>query len=434
MRFWLFALLFFAAAALAQDATLDRAHSLIQSKQGKEAYALLSPLEQQRAGDPEFDYLLGLAAIDAAQYTRAVFALERVLAVRPEHPQARAEIARAYFLMGENKVARQEFEAVKRAKPPAEAAAAIDRFLDALDTRERARRTGVTAFLEATLGHDDNANAATATTSFAIPLFPGLIFNLAPAAAKQSDEFWSLAGGIGGRYAINDTLGLVGNASFDQRMNDTLDQFDTGSINASGGVTLQRDADEYTAAVQLQSYSVDHNRFRDASGLVGQWRRALSQSDQVTAYAQYTRLSYPGQTARNAMRTVVGGAWAHSYGGATASFAGAYFGKEDPLGESVPHFGHDLWGARIGGQIGWTDKWIFSATASYEDRRYGGPDPLFLTSRHDKETNLRVAAAYLLTRNWTITPAITYTDNRSNIVVNAYDRTMISVSLRYDFR
>ena len=73
--------LFVSANALSQDATLERARGLIQSNEGGAAYALLAPLEQQRAGEPDYDYLLGIAAMDAQQYTRAVFALERVLAV-----------------------------------------------------------------------------------------------------------------------------------------------------------------------------------------------------------------------------------------------------------------------------------------------------------------------------------------------------------------
>src|SRR5688572_23665435 len=188
------------SSALAQDATLDRARQLIDAKQGKAAYELLAPLEQQRAGNADYDYLLGLAAIDAQQYTRAVFALERVLAVRPDHPQARAEIARAYFLMGENKTARREFEQVKALKPPAEVSASIDRFLDAMDARDRARRTGITGYLEATLGWDDNANAATSTGSFAIPALGGAIFTLGTASLPQRDEFWTLGGGLSGRY------------------------------------------------------------------------------------------------------------------------------------------------------------------------------------------------------------------------------------------
>src|SRR5688572_8051771 len=98
--------------AVAADAALDEARGLIQKRDAKRAYDLLSPLEAQRAGDPEFDYLLGLAALDSGQTTRAIFAFERVLAVNPNHPQARAEIARAYFVAGETDAAKREFETV----------------------------------------------------------------------------------------------------------------------------------------------------------------------------------------------------------------------------------------------------------------------------------------------------------------------------------
>jgi outer membrane protein len=426
--------LFIVSSAFAQDATIARARQLLDSKQGKAAYELLAPLEQQRAGDADYDYLLGLAAIDAQQYTRAVFALERVLAVRPDHPQARAEIARAYFLMGENKTARKEFEQVKSLKPPAEVSTSIDRFLDALDARDRSRLVGITGYLEATFGYDDNANAATSSGSFAIPALGGLTFTLGNASLPQRDEFWTIGGGVSGRYGFDETWGLIGSASFEQRLNDTVTQFDTGSITASGGVRINRGVDEYTVAGQFQTYTVDYNRFREAAGIVGQWRRTIGVNDVVSAYLQQTRLSYPGQTFRNTDRTVIGGAWAHSYGGATAAFASIYGGKEDPTSANVGFVGHNLWGARVGGTYGLSEKWVLGATASYEDRKYLGADPLFVATRHDKETNLRVYGTYLITRDLSLTPAVSYTDNRSNIVVNAYNRTMVSVTLRYDFR
>lgn len=420
--------------ALSQDATLDRARGLIQAKQGRAAYELLAPLEQQRAGDAEYDYLLGLAAIDAGQYTRAVFALERVLAVRPRHPQARAEIARAYFLMGENKAARQEFESVRRTGPPEAVAVTIDQFLNALDARERSRRSGISAFLEAGIGTDSNANSATATSTFAIPLFPGLQFNLAPSAQKQKDEFVTLAGGLFGRYALTNTWSVIGNATFDHRGNAEHDEFDTGTLNGSAGVTRLDERNEFTVAAQAQSYRVDQEEFRNALGGVAQWRRNFTQRDQATVYLQYARLTYPDQELRDADRTVIGGAWAHSYGGLSAAFAGVYGGREEPVEDNVPHFGHDLWGVRVGGQLGFGSKFILSATASYENREYGGADPFFLEERHDKEAQLRLGANYLIDRNWTAIASLTAIDTSSNIVVNDYRRNIFAVSLRYDFR
>ncbi len=422
------------STAFAQDATLDRARALIQQKQGAAAYQLLEPLEQQRAGNPEYDYLLGLSAIDAGQYTRAVFALERVLAVQPDHPQARAEIARAYFIMGENKAARQEFESVRRNRPPEAVAITIDQFLTALYARERSRRSGVTAFLEAGIGVDSNANAATSVSSFAIPALAGLTFTLAPAAREQEDNFLSLAGGAFGRYALNNTWSVLGNATFDQRMNADHDEFNTGTVNGSVGVTRVDELNELTFAVQGQTYTVDQEQFRNALGGVAQWRRNITRRDQATVYVQYARLTYPDIDIRDADRTVIGAAWAHSYGGLTAAFASVYGGREEPVEDNVPHFGHDLWGARLGGQLGFGSRFILSATASYENREYGGPDPLFLETRHDKEAQLRLAANYLIDPNWTAIAALTMADVRSNIVINEYDRQIFAVSLRYDFR
>jgi tetratricopeptide (TPR) repeat protein len=87
------------------DAVTDRAAALLKRGDAKAAYELLLPLESQRAGDPAYDYLLGIAALDAGDPERAVFALERVLAQQPDNALARAEIARAYYVMGEREAA-----------------------------------------------------------------------------------------------------------------------------------------------------------------------------------------------------------------------------------------------------------------------------------------------------------------------------------------
>ena len=441
-----------APVASAQDATLDNAKSLIATQQGKgrAAFDLLAPLEQQRAGEPAFDYLYGLAAIDAGEFTRAVFALERVLAVEPNHPQARAEIARAYFLMGENKAARTEFEAVKAAKPPAEVVASVERFLDALQARDRMRQSGVSGYLEAGIGHDSNANAASSASGFAIPNLPGFVFN----GGKRSDTFRTIAGGINGRYVMSNQWSLFGGASLSRRFNNEIDQADIGSQSADAGLSYTRGDHEITAATQIQGFDVDNSRFRDAFGGVVQWRYSLSQTQQVAAYVQLTRLTYPNrpgaaapvagvpaQTDRNAHREVVGVAWANSFDMrfSPSVYAGAYVGEERLMSNSYPEFAHKLFGLRTGGQISLGEQWNAFASLSYEDRRYGFPASgvnllLFPYNRLDREWNLRLGSNYTFARNWTITPALTFTENQSNVVVSAYRRTLFAATLRYEFK
>jgi Flp pilus assembly protein TadD len=76
---------------------------------------------------------MGIAANETGQYTRAVFALERVLAVQPGNSRARAELGRALFSVGDTKASRQVLMETKQDDIPAEAAATIDQFLQAID-------------------------------------------------------------------------------------------------------------------------------------------------------------------------------------------------------------------------------------------------------------------------------------------------------------
>ena len=68
------------------------------------------------AGDPGFDYLLGIAAMDSGHLTHSIFAPERVLAVEPDNLLARAEIARVYLMLGEVRTSQQEFETVSKSE------------------------------------------------------------------------------------------------------------------------------------------------------------------------------------------------------------------------------------------------------------------------------------------------------------------------------
>ncbi len=419
----------------AADAVLDQARQMMANRNAKAAFDLLSPLEAQRAGDPEFDYALGIAALDSGNPTRAIFALERVLAVNPNHPQARAEIARAYFTVGETQTAKREFQAVQRQKPPAEVSAIIDKFLEAIDRASASDRPQLRGYLEVAVGHDTNVNAATGSSQIAIPAFGGGLSTLSPAGVKASDYFTTLAGGVSFRYPLTPGLAAVGGISAAQRLNWSEKNFDTGSYGGNVGVVLTRGDNTYTAAVQAESFQVDYSRFREAVGGVVQWQHNIGSNSQASAYAQFTELRYPGQDQRNANRYVGGVAYARALGGSyePVAYAGLYIGTEDERQAGVPYFGHDLYGVRAGGQISVNSKTVAFAGASYEQREYGGPDPFFLVSRTDKQANFSVGVNYVPYKSWTVTPQLAFTRNNSNIVINDYERTIISISVRRDF-
>ncbi len=430
------ALLLAAGAATAQaDALTDQAKRLLDAKEPAKAYALLQPQEAQRAGDPDFDYLLGLAALDSGNAERAVFAFERVLAMRPNFSQARAEMARAHAALGDRGAARAELETVRKTATdmPSEARAAIDRFLDALSRPP----TAFSAFIEGVFGVDSNINSATGSGSLAIPTIG--VVQLNAGAIKLGDTFTGVNVGASVLHPIDERWALTGGVRAGMRVNSggTVNTgFDTSSLDVDGGVRWSDDKDTFSAGIQAQSFVLDENRYRDSAGPIGQWQRNLSDTQQISAFVQWSDLNYVTQPVRDAERTIGGVAYAQAFNVplAPVMFLSAYTGVEKERNQGVPHLGHDPFGVRAGVQFTlMPDELFLNLFASHESRRYGGNEPLFGFARRDRQTDLRASLTWKFSPGWSLTPAVSFTDNRSNVNLFKYDRTVGSISLRKDF-
>jgi len=295
--------LVFANIALADQLT-DQAKKLLQDRRAKDAYTLLMPLQSKRAGEVEYDYLLGVAALDAGDAQQAVFALERVLAVNPNYLQARAEIARAYFVLGEKENARREFRTVRESRDlPDDAKQAVDRFLSALEPQ----RTFLRAYLEATVGYDNNVNSATDRTTIALPALGGIIGTLDPLGTQRSDGFWGLGAGASLSHALSNQWWLLGSAAYAGKFNFEEDRFDTGTLDGSVGARWGRGNDALIGLVQAQRFAVDDNRYRNSLGGTAQWLHNLSPTQQVTVFALADTLA-EGRRFINIQHTVIQGA------------------------------------------------------------------------------------------------------------------------------
>lgn len=437
---WIFvglAALMVAPIAAHADALTDEAKRLIDSGNSKAAYDLLSPHESARAGEESYDLLLGIAAADIGRNTNAVLALERVLALNPNNARARAEIARAYFGLGEVKAARQEFDTVKQQGIPPEVAKTIDKFLSAVERLEEAGQTTTKGFLEVSYGADSNATGGANNREFVVPGLPPATL---ASGFKQSDDFSSLAAGLNFRKPLDPRMAVLAGISASQRLNNKLDQFDVGTVDANLGLNIKDDKDNYTVSLQAGTYTLDNNRYRDSLGLVGQWTHTYNQRTQSSLFAQYTDLRYAGAATlyngktRDAGRFVAGGGIAHALRDfKTIFFGSAYAGFEDTHAQPTAELDYDLYGIRAGGQHQYSDDLMMFANLGYENRSYRAPDLNFLTTRKDDTFSLTLGVAYSPAKNWKITPQYQVTDNRSNISINRYTRDVVSVTVRYEF-
>ena len=415
------------------DAVTDRAKQLIDTQKGKEAFALLLPLEAQRAGEAEFDLLLGLAALDAGDPQRAIFALERVLAVQPNNGPARAAIGRAFAEVGDKANARQELESARTSAPTPEARAVIDKYLSALAANSERR---FNAYVAATLGHDSNINSATGQSTIFVPLFSAVV---PYTGGKQRAGYWNLGAGFDGALPIAGEWSLVGGGDLSFRDNISK-RYDTWNGNLRGGVRWDQAGgpNAVTLALTANETSVDDpagkSRRRAVGGLV-QWQYQLSETAQVGVVAQSQKLRFPGASIRDARRDTIGVNAGKSFTGSLKPylFASVYTGRERTNDSAFNFLGHKPTGGLVGLQIQPASAWDLFASVGYEERKYSGFDALWAVTRRDRTTDLRLGATWKFAPTWSLSPAASYTRNSSNVVVSAYTKATLSATVRKDF-
>jgi tetratricopeptide (TPR) repeat protein len=287
------------------DSVVREALALAESGQARRAYELLEPLEVQRAGDPDFDTVFGIAANQAGEHARAVMALERATQVQPGNARARAELGRAMFAVGDSKSARTLLEQAKSQGAPAEAALTIDQFLRAIDVAESLMQSTWRGYVEATVGHDSNLSSGPANANVAVPALGGPV-TLAANAVKQGSGFGQVTAGVSGRYVIDSRWSAIGSASYNYRSNFSASTFNNSQFNLEAGAAYRLDRQEYSLVAVHEDYRVDGSINRTQTGLVGEWVYRMDNQREAGAYVQYSNLRYPSLPVRDARR-VVGG-------------------------------------------------------------------------------------------------------------------------------
>ena len=146
---------------------VSSAQALVKAGKFKEALTVLRPLARGRTVEANVLFLIGLAATGASQQPdladderealldEAIAALHTMLIDRPGLVRVRLELARAFFLKGEDSLARRHFERVLAGKPVAPVVANVQRFLAEIRARRR-----WTMYLGAAMSPDSNIGGA----------------------------------------------------------------------------------------------------------------------------------------------------------------------------------------------------------------------------------------------------------------------------------
>ncbi len=251
-----------------RTAVLTRARALIDQGQAGEALGLLRSVESELIGNPEFDYLYGLAALESNDLGEAMFALQRAVELDPGYAAARMELARAHFQTGDLPEARRQFEMLAGQNPPETARAAIYERLALIKRMQSLRESRVLYYLKSGGGYDSNANSATALNNF-------LGFELSEQSRETSSPFIMVGGGVRYLKPRSDSLVFDTRLDLSHRANFEASFVDSTALRFNAG--LRQEKASQTRSVDLQGYrqQVDGSLNSQGLGLAGQWNFKL---------------------------------------------------------------------------------------------------------------------------------------------------------------
>lgn len=418
-------------AALALTTGLAQAQSAPAESDANAAFAALEVQIAERAGEPQFDYALGIAALDSGRYGEAIIALQRVLAVEPGNAAARAELARAYAMAGDIDTARGQFATVVDDPTlPDPVRQRFTGFVRQFDRQIAGGGSSVSGFADARLGFDSNVNAATDLDQLTIPLFaflgPG---TLGAGAQAQDDEFAEINVGISGVAAIGRQDRVFASLLGSWRENFDVSAFSQASATATAGFAHSfANRDVISLSVQAQGFVLDDDLYRDSIGATAQYTKLIGNGRALTFSAQYSRLDFNGQPLLDADR------FSAAIGLVTSNLsASVQTGKEEARRQAGDAYSNWFASTSVGAEVPLGEKLALVGGASFDLRRYDAQDALFLVERADERFDAQVGVKVAFSDHIFLQPRVTYTRNWSNIALYDYDRWTASAGLRFEF-
>ena len=419
------------AQALGQTAdVVQQAQELQAAGNARAAYTLLRAQEAERAGDPAFDYALGVAALDAGQTGEAVIALQRVLAVNPEDTRARAELARAYAAAGDIDTAKVQFDQVSRDPTlPDPVRQQFENLVEAYD-RQINGGSSVQGFVEAAAGHDSNINSATSLTSITLPALAWLgAGTLSGNSRAIRDDYAEIQAGVSGVKGLGRQNRLFLSAMGYWRNNTDTRAYDQAAANITSGYARTfGNRDVLSLSAQYQHVQLGHQGFRDSTGGIVQYTHLLEGGKAVSFGLHHHYLDYRSATGPDSHRTALAAAFS-----AKRLTLGGQYGHEQTADALMDALSYRFANLSAVGFIPLSERVAFTFETMLDHRKHDSQDLLFLTRRKDLRLDVSTGVRWALRPGLALVAKAGWSKNNSNIALYDYRRSWGNVGIRYEF-
>ena len=443
-------MLFWSMPALAA-VNLQQAEQVYKEGRYAEAVEILRPLEADHAGEVEYDYLLGRAALEAGELNLAIAALSRAITVDPSFAAARIQLARAYYnkgviehSRGAFEQARAEFANVLELDPPTPIRKSIQDYIEVIDKYLEVRHINTQVYVELAGGFDSNVQSSPSQSYFTF-YEP---FTTSTYTVKLDETTRRRESSLGSvRAGVQLTLPLFSRyfdvfaaARTSATTYPSAHELDQDTFAGQFGAHHYGDSNKKTFSINFNETSLDGRRYADEFYVNLEWAQRINEDNQLSLRLIGGDINYEDQ---QHVRSVAGGRigieWTHlptSTNNRSEQIL-LLSGRDDAqrcdqnCNFNFAPFRRDILGLRLAlGTDVFKQSRLYSSvyleSSDYDER-------FFTRERQDLRYELFMGMTTQLSEHWQLRPELHVIYNDSNIEIYAYKRSVATLNLRWGF-
>ncbi len=425
-----------ANSAVSTDA-LAAIREAIQNSNYKLAYQSALVIKSDYEGDPEYDFLFGLAALETGEFHEAVFALERVVTSYPDQLRARLELGRAYYATHNYAAAKKEFNLVLEQNPPENVKQNVLPFLTRIDLMENSYKSSFNGYIGFSGGYDSNINGATSANNAIFSPEEGLDQIEVPLGddSKEIDDTYSnIVGGFGYLYPFSKRSAIVAKLSATQRNNLDSDTYDMGNYGIETTYLMTVGQIRSSYGFLYQSLKLNSADYQDSYHLVGNWGFDTQSKWQFATNLTLSDIRYPEALSDDrdirqlALFTSVSKEFLGLVHTGSFIYSNSNTKTSDDESNGKDSIGWSYTGMKAFGQSYALYYRFLMQTTENDDLSIS---PYFGELREDDQMSNALGWQWLIFKGFSFRTEFSYTKNDSNIELYEYDRTKLDLGIRY---
>ncbi len=405
---------------------------LVKQQKYSLAYELATKIRSQNEGDPRFDYLYGLSALQSGHPNEAVFALDRVTVATPNVIRPRLELARAYLSLNNTFAAKKEFNDVLNLNPPPMVRKKVLSYLAELDKKsdKLTQRSVSKSLASLSFGYDDNINFGYDNSEIDLPDFG--VVSLDDSSVKQGSGFAEAKFQFKHRTLKNKVTNTFFTANATHRDYFKNSDFNLTDLDLRTGLTFNHAKKQYQLVGRTRPILLDGKMYSNTIGIDVIARKSIGSSKIGSVKLSIEKYDNKKVSLSDRSRAILSGR-IDKQSGDTQHQLNLYLGKEWPDKSEGKQYSRDISGVGYWAVKEWNKKNRSYLGLDYRHYKHQKAYAVYPDKRKDDRVTFKIGHEYRFNDELALITQVKHINNRSNLDLYDAKRNEVKVGIRYDW-